>query len=303
MALSLLSIPAELQVTIIGNLDAKSIQRARSVSCKVRDLIDTHKASLVKTVLWAENARLQAFLDHHDYSDLSIVQAFSRWMKHRAVEIETFTGPFAPCVFMIQFMRSRAPTCLLAQAEKHEVTRIAWMFVWEHALKKLYHDMDGETDWTPGKFVRDLVGDEDQFKAYHADRFSSINRDHLYAILKEAAAHPDLFERETLAGTLHGHDYVSICSPYHYCPARRLTKIAISGPVPGLGFPGEIISATHRGGDEIPEVLHAPSLPQGRVFAYFASDEWAFGKIVQALGGAPMDPLLKAALLEKLFIF
>lgn len=302
MAPSLLLIPPELQVTIIGNLDAKSIQRARGICREVRDLIDAHKTTLVKTIQSKESARLQAFIDYHDYRDLSIVQALSRWMKHRAVRIDENTAPCQPCVFMVHFMKSRDPTCGLASAEYHEIARLVYRLVYDHAITDFHHTADSE--WTPGTVTRKLVVSPDYFAAMHAANFPSINEAHLRKVFEEAAAHTDLFELETSTEPLGLRERFRVGSALQYCPGFRLTKIRVGGPIPGWGITrGEFVRAQYRGGDKIPEVLHAPSLPPDRVFAYFASDDWAFTRILQAIAGIPLDPLLKAALLERLFIF
>ncbi len=80
--------PVEIKLNIIGHLDAKSVQRTRRVCTELKSFFDIHKDSLAQTVNDKNIARLQAFIQYHDYKDVSLLDAVSRWVAHRGLWLE-----------------------------------------------------------------------------------------------------------------------------------------------------------------------------------------------------------------------
>ncbi len=76
----LLTLPVEVQLKVLGDLDPKSIQRMRQVHGNFKTLVDQHAEHIVMPIQQAEIARLDAVIKRHDYKDLGLLEAFSRYV-------------------------------------------------------------------------------------------------------------------------------------------------------------------------------------------------------------------------------
>ena len=91
MAPNLLTLPTELQLQIIDKLDAKTTQRMTAVCRSTKALIDQHKETLARNIAKREYARLQSVIDYHDYSELPLIEALSRWVAHKGMWIDMWS--------------------------------------------------------------------------------------------------------------------------------------------------------------------------------------------------------------------
>ncbi len=263
---TLFGVPAEVKLKIIGRLDPKEIQRARQLSSQFKALVDEHKISLAKPPQDKEIARLKAFLDYHDYTGLSLLEALTRWTDHWGVwdyDIQEYCKAFGR-----RFLPRQDLACMFHGAEfKKFWGTVVWLLR-VHAFTHTKRP-DGVRDPNEHHYL-----DTDLFSVSATLFGLNATEEGMSQIHQDVMAEPP----------------------------RLSTNVKYTKPR------APFLSSATAWNDEVSRVLDGPSIQDGIFFRYQIGDGDAAEELRQAMmkvamvDGAAMEPLVKAAMLQKLFI-
>lgn len=275
----LLQLPTELKLAIFEQVSAKDIQRARRVCTELRDLLDAKKDILAATIKNKELARLNEFVNHHNYAGLLFTEALGRWTHHRGIFFgASFRDSIAP--FVSHFCEKRSPGRRLTSDDKEGLIWLANKFC-SFYLAEFVSPCDSRGIPyfpPPGKLCAEFIASFPWEERAHVRRVSEV--------LYKAAS--------CLGGVVHTNVTPRECGP----------KVPLTSFRQGLDHVKTgIVSEA-----DLVDLLD-PSLQSKDIFAYCVDDKETAEMVERVVHGntSPLnhrlDTLREAAILEELYVY
>ena len=81
--MSLATLPTELKLKVLENTHAKDVVRVRRVCKALRDVVDEYRSTLANTIHARRIQDFKAFLDYHQFDDMSLFESLTRFLAHK----------------------------------------------------------------------------------------------------------------------------------------------------------------------------------------------------------------------------
>ncbi len=275
---SFVDMPAELKLKILASLDAKTTQLSRRVCKDFREVVDTHKDSLAKTIRDREIARLQAFVDYHNYDGLDLCDALARWIGQKGICLDKDIQVALARAFCRHYSHD-----VLGAFERSSCTTIVCeIFQWQLAQ----HRQDLGSVVSLGFF------DAPSFVAW-CRRFATP-RDVMDESFVTGGCRIFANESKLSSVTMHEHGHGIDDSIL-----RRLLTRLVVGERNGIDGFHATLGTPHM----LSEELGVPTIDdEVGAFAYYTTDKTTFWSVLRARQSNP-GPLHRAAMLERIFIY
>ncbi len=274
---TLLIIPTEVQLQIVGSLEMKETQRLRRVCTTFKALIDKHKAMLAKPVYDREIARLQRFVDHHNYHNLPLLKAMQRWTSHKGHWLNSKSRFASGQTFYSHLIiNCQFPGRLAFHMEEYTFFMHS-LFVLHLFKHKGIKNLQGQ------QYIESL----DAFLAlFRASGQASLGEDLLTECYQAISKDP-----KAMDGELHKKED-NICDEV---AGYLLTILCVEE---------EVVAGPCRDGAKLYAALGIADIGMLGAFAYYAIDKWTLDQVMCATKSKikVADPLLKAAIVQGLFI-